>query len=151
MLQSLILAAHIFIVACLIGVVLLQRSEGGVLGSGGGTNSFMTGRGQANALSRLTAMLAAGFFATSLLLSIIAAHSQAPKSILEGAPAPAAPAKPGAPSTPATPGGTLLDQLKTLEKQKNQGAAPAAPAPPATPAAPAPAPAAPTPAPAPAA
>ena len=62
--QSVLIVIHILIVVALIAVVLLQRSEGGALGAGGGTGSFMTGRGQANALSRATAILGAMFFAT---------------------------------------------------------------------------------------
>ncbi len=55
--QSVLIVIHILIVIALVAVVLLQRSEGGVLGSGGGSGNFMTGRGQANALSRATAIL----------------------------------------------------------------------------------------------
>ena len=58
--QSVLIVVHILIVVSLIVVVLLQRSEGGALGTGGGTGSFMTGRGQANALSRATAALNSG-------------------------------------------------------------------------------------------
>ena len=123
--QSVLIVIHILIVVALVAVVLLQRSEGGALGAGGGTGSFMTGRGQANALSRATAILAAMFFATSLLMSIIAGWSRAPHSILR----PAAPVGQTAP-TPLTPG-NILDQLKQMEG----GSAPPAPAP----AAPAPA------------
>jgi preprotein translocase subunit SecG len=133
--QSVLIVVHILIVVALIAVVLLQRSEGGALGTGGGTSSFLTGRGQANALSRATAILGALFFATSLLMSIIAGWSRGPHSIL--GPGPAAPAGQTAP-TPMTPG-NILDQLKQLEGQSNAPAtAPAAPAQ-------APAPAAPTP------
>jgi preprotein translocase subunit SecG len=70
--QSVLIVIHILIVIALIAVVLLQRSEGGALGAGGGSGNFMTGRGQANALSRATAILGALFFATSLLMSILA-------------------------------------------------------------------------------
>ena len=76
--QSVLLVIHILIVVALIGVVLLQRSEGGALGTGGGTGSFMTGRGQANALSRATAILGALYFATALLMSIISSWNRAP-------------------------------------------------------------------------
>ncbi len=76
--QSVLIVIHILIVVALIGVVLLQRSEGGALGTGGGTGSFMTGRGQANALSRATAILGALFFATALLMSILSSWSRAP-------------------------------------------------------------------------
>ena len=88
--QSVLLVIHILIVVALIGVVLLQRSEGGALGTGGGTGSFMTGRGQANALSRATAILGALFFATALLMSILSSWNRAPTSILQkSGPAPA--------------------------------------------------------------
>ena len=107
--QSVLIVIHILIVVALIAVVLLQRSEGGALGAGGGTGSFMTGRGQANALSRATAILGAMFFATALLMSILSSWSRAPHSILEktGAPAPAGQTAP----VPISPG-NILDQLK---------------------------------------
>jgi preprotein translocase subunit SecG len=128
--QSVLIVVHILIVVALIAVVLLQRSEGGALGAGGGTGSFMTGRGQANALSRATAILGAMFFATALLMSILSSWSRAPHSILDkGAPAPAGQTAP----TPISPG-NILDQLKQME---GQSSAPSAPAP--APAAPAPA------------
>ncbi len=82
--QSVLIVIHILIVIALVAVVLLQRSEGGVLGSGGGSGNFMTGRGQANALSRATAVLATLFFATSILMSILAGWSRTPHSILQG-------------------------------------------------------------------
>ena len=107
----------------------MQRSEGGALGAGGGTGSFMTGRGQANALSRATAILGAMFFATSLLMSILAGWSRAPHSILRPGPRPAGQTAP----TPLTPG-NILDQLKQME---GQGTAPSAPAPAALASAPA--------------
>jgi preprotein translocase subunit SecG len=81
--STVLLIVHVMIAAVLIGVVLLQRSEGGALGIGGGGGGFMTGRGAANLLTRVTAGLAAAFFATSLLLSIIATRSDAPRSILD--------------------------------------------------------------------
>lgn len=118
------------IVLALVGVVLLQRSEGGALGIGGG--GFMTGRGQANVLTRATAILAALFFATSLALTILANLNRAPKSILQGVTPPAS----TAPAKPATGNGSLLDQLKKLEQQRQS-------APQGEPAAPSPAPAVP--------
>ena len=132
--QSVLIVIHILIVVSLIVVVLLQRSEGGALGAGGGTGSFMTGRGQANALSRATAVLGALFFATALLMSIISSWSRAPHSILrERRRRPAGQTAP----TPISPG-NILDQLKQME---GGSSAPSAPAPaPAAPSAPAPAP-----------
>jgi preprotein translocase subunit SecG len=84
----------------------------------------MTGRGQANALSRATAILATMFFVTSLAMSIIASWSRAPRSIIDSA----APASSSAPdSKKAAAPGSLLDQLK--QAQGPSGGAPAAPAP----------------------
>jgi preprotein translocase subunit SecG len=118
--QSVLIVIHILIVIALIAVVLLQRSEGGALGAGGGSGNFMTGRGQANALSRATAILGALFFATSLLMSILAGWSRAPHSILGKGPGPAGQTAPA----PVT-SGNILDQLKQLQNQN----APAAPTP----------------------
>ena len=119
--QSVLIVIHILIVVALIGVVLLQRSEGGALGTGGGTGSFMTGRGQANALSRATAILGALFFATALLMSILSSWSRAPHSILDKGPPPAGQTAP----TPISPG-NLLDQLKQMGGQSS-APSPAAP------------------------
>ena len=82
--QTVLIVIHLLVVIALVAVVLLQRSEGGALGIGGG-GGFMTGRGQANALSRATAILGALFFATSLIMSIIAGWSRAPRSIIDKA------------------------------------------------------------------
>ena len=123
--QSVLIVIHILIVIALVAVVLLQRSEGGALGTGGGTGNFMTGRGQANALSRATAVLAALFFATSLLMSIIAGWSRTPHSILGNGPA--APASQTAPAPINS--SNILDQLKQLQGQSNAPSSPAAPPP----------------------
>jgi len=80
--QTVLIVVHLMIVAALVGVVLLQRSEGGGLGIGSSAG-FMTARGAANALTRTTAFLAAGFFATSLALSILARYSERPADVLE--------------------------------------------------------------------
>ncbi|WP_131193840.1 preprotein translocase subunit SecG [Lichenihabitans psoromatis] len=129
--QTVLIVFHLMIVVALVASVLLQRSEGGALGVGGG-GGFMTGRGQANALTRATAILAGLFFVTSLSLSIIASYNRAPKSILDTA----VPA--GVTTTAPVQGGSPLDQLKRLEQQRNSTApaAPTAPAVPATPEAP---------------
>ena len=127
--QTVLIVIHLLVVIALVVVVLLQRSEGGALGAGGGGGGFMTGRGQANALSRATAILATLFFVTSLAMSIIASWSRAPRSLIDST----APASTSAPDT-KKPQGSLLDQLKEMQNQSN-GGAPAAPAP----AAPAPA------------
>jgi preprotein translocase subunit SecG len=106
---------QVFLAIGLIGVVLLQRSEGGGLGIGssGGMGSFMSVRGTANFLTRVTGILAALFMATCLALTLMAKPAQAPRSIFDapapaGAPAPAPvvpePASPPpAADAPATP------------------------------------------------
>ncbi|HBQ22653.1 MAG: preprotein translocase subunit SecG [SAR116 cluster bacterium] len=70
--QEILTIVHIIIVVLLIGVVLLQRSEGGVLGIGGGQNAFMSGRSAANAMTRTTSILAVLFVCSSLGLALIA-------------------------------------------------------------------------------
>jgi preprotein translocase subunit SecG len=86
---TVLLIIHIMIALAMIGLVLLQRSEGGALGiGGGGGGGFMTGRGAANFLTRATAGLAAAFFTTSLVLSLIASQPSRDRSILDQGPAP---------------------------------------------------------------
>ena len=82
---AVILTIHVLIVLALIGVVLMQRSDGGALGigGGGGGGGFMSGRGAANALTRTTSILAAGFFATSLGLAIIAGSGEEDDNIID--------------------------------------------------------------------
>ena len=82
--QTVIIMIHLMVVLALIGTVLLQRSEGGGLGSGSTGASFMSSRGTANMLTRTTAILAAAFFATSLLLSVMAGMGRKPTSIFQG-------------------------------------------------------------------
>ena len=84
--QTLILTIHILIALALIGAVLLQRSEGGGLGIGGGGGAgggFMTARGTANLMTRVTAILAACFFGTSLILAIMAGSQRDSVSIID--------------------------------------------------------------------
>jgi len=118
---SIIITIHLILAVALIGVVLLQKSEGGALGmGGGGMSGFMTGRSTANLLTRTTAVLVGLFFVTSISMALLAAHQRAPRSLIDqtdtGAPlspsslppgpagtaAPAAPATPAAPSVPLT-------------------------------------------------
>jgi preprotein translocase subunit SecG len=119
--QTVVIVIHLMIVLTMIGFVLLQKSEGGGLGMGGGGGGFLSSRGTANVLTRTTAILALGFFVTSLVLSVLAGLERKPRSIISNTgPAPAsAPAAPGAPA-PLDQGGGLLNQLG--------GGAPAAPA-----------------------
>ena len=115
---TVVLVIHLILAAALVGVILLQRSEGGALGGlGGGTfGGLMSARGSANLLTRTTAILAGCFIATSVALALLASHSRNAPSILDrpapaSAPAPAVPAPqapaqqpaPAAPSEPAPP------------------------------------------------
>ncbi|NCF49698.1 MAG: preprotein translocase subunit SecG [Bacteroidetes bacterium] len=83
--QTLMLTIHILIALALIGVVLLQRSEGGGLGigGGGGGGGFMTARGTANLMTRITAVLAACFFTSSIILAIMAGAGPEQVSIID--------------------------------------------------------------------
>jgi preprotein translocase subunit SecG len=122
--QTVVIVIHLMIVLVMIGAVLLQKSEGGGLGMGGGAG-FMSSRGTANLLTRTTAVLAAGFFATSLLMSWLASLERKPTSII-GAQPPSQ-SQPAGGATPVAPptGGGVLDTLKKADEQQNQ--APAAP------------------------
>lgn len=81
--ENIILTVHLILAVLLIGVVLLQRSEGGGLGMGGGGGGVMTGRQAANALSRATWIFAIGFLITSMTLTIIAARNASSSSIVD--------------------------------------------------------------------
>jgi preprotein translocase subunit SecG len=117
---TVLLIVHLIIAASLVGVVLLQRSEGGALGiGGGGGGGFMSGRGAANFLTRVTAGLAVAFFTTSMLLTLLATRTENVPSVFDspasppakGAPAVPGPgAQPGQPE-PAAPRGGVLDKL----------------------------------------
>ena len=116
--QTVLIVIHLMVVAALVVVVLLQRSEGGALGMGGGSG-FMTGRGQANVLTRATAILATLFFLTSLGLTLLANYGKGNRSILEGLP-PAGTSQP-APVAPQEQKGSVLDQLQKLQEQRAIG------------------------------
>ena len=110
---TILLIIHLLIALALVGVILLQRSEGGALGigggggggAGGGFGGLMSGRASANLLTRTTAFLAVGFIATSLTLAILASNRTAPTSILDqpAGDAPAASEAPAEPEVPAEP------------------------------------------------
>jgi preprotein translocase subunit SecG len=109
---SVVIAIHLMLVLAMIGVVLLQKSEGGGLVSS--TSGFLSNRGTANVLTRATALLAAGFFVTSLVLSLLASREREPASILNpgGAPVQVPSPNTGAPMAPLSQGGNgLLNQL----------------------------------------
>ena len=110
--QIVIVLIHLFIVLAMIGVVLLQKSEGGGLGIGS-TGGFLSSRGTSNVLTRTTAALAIFFFATSLLLSILAGWDRKPRSIIQNTGAPTQ----QTPSGPSEQGGGVLDTLRQQEQQ----------------------------------
>ncbi len=84
--QTVLLVIYLMVVIALIGVVLIQRSEGGGLGIGGGSG-FMSARGTANALTRTTAILAALFFVLALGMNILSRFEGRPTDILDRIPA----------------------------------------------------------------
>jgi len=132
--QSVLVVVHMILAVALIAVVLLQRSEGGALGigGGGGMSGFMTGRGAANLLTRTTAVLALCFMLSSLLLAWLAGRAPEHRSILDQ-PARTAPLQqaPTAPAVPATPSAPAAQAPAAPP-----AAAPVAPAQPKTPAPP---------------
>ncbi len=105
---TVLLMIHMFVTLALIGVVLIQRNEGGGLGIGSsqGMGSFMTGRGTANLLTRTTAVLGTIFLVLSLALALLSRGSgNSSRSILDVPPPPvsSAPAAPAAPAAPPIP------------------------------------------------
>ncbi len=98
--ETLVLTVHILIAVALVVVVLLQRSEGGGLGiGGGGGGGFMTARGTANLMTRTTTILAIGFFATTIILAIMAGYTTEPASIVDEV-LQREPAQPSGPTVP---------------------------------------------------
>src|ERR1700755_2552997 len=100
----LVLAVHILIAISLIGVIMLQKSEGGALGmGGGGMSGFMTGRSTANLLTRSTAILAIAFFFSSIVLVRLSNYAGPPTSMIDQGPVPGSPLIPGSATTPPIP------------------------------------------------
>jgi preprotein translocase subunit SecG len=125
LLTPILLAIHIMLAVALIGVVLLQRSEGGLGGlGGGGMSGFMTTRGTANLLTKTTRWLAGSFMATSLVLAWLAAHDSAPGPVITTQPTPAE-----APAVPTQdPGGAgTAPPSASPPPQSETGTAPSAP------------------------
>ena len=104
---TVLLLVHLFVTIALIGVVLIQRSEGGGLGIGTaqGMGSFMSGRGTANLLTRATAILGAIFFGLSLTLALMNRGTSGVAGSLLANPPPATtlPAAPPPPKAPTAP------------------------------------------------
>lgn len=103
--ENVILVVHLLIALCLIGVVLLQRSEGGGLGMGGGGGDVMSSRGAATALGKLTWIFAIGFIITSVTLTVLARQEAASGSVVDGI---TTTGEADAPVTPALPDGDSL-------------------------------------------
>jgi preprotein translocase subunit SecG len=135
MLQTILLAVMIVISVALAAVILLQRSEGGALGMGGGPSGFMTARGAGNLLTVTTWWLAGAFFLCAIGLTIVGNFERSSQSVVDarsvgelttpvtsGAQTPAQ-----EPAAPAQPSGPSLQDLES----SLSGAAPAAPAQPA--------------------
>jgi preprotein translocase subunit SecG len=101
------------VIVAMVALVLLQRSEGGALGIGGG-GGFMASRGQGNILTRSTGILAAAFFATSIVLSVLAQMNAPPSAILDEVPA-AAPTPIETDTAPGS-GQGILDQLEGMSR-----------------------------------
>jgi len=109
--EVVLLVVHMLLAVALIGIVLIQRSEGGALGiGGGGMSGFMTGRATANLLTRATAVLAALFFITSLGLTWLSGAKPHERRSIVDQPAKSGPAVPGptggSPATGGSTGGT---------------------------------------------
>ncbi len=133
--EVIVLIIHLLVCICLIGLVLLQRSEGGALGmGGGGTGSLMSGRGAADALAKMTSVAGGFFLVTSISLTMISGAGASPegRSVIDDllqrreqvAPAPATPA-----ATPDEPGPTRPDPTESSLPAQTQLASAAAPAP----------------------
>jgi preprotein translocase subunit SecG len=123
--ETVIIVIHLMVIVALVAVVLLQRSEGGALGIGGG-NAFLTSRGQGNVLTRATGILAAAFFATSIALSVLNRFAAPPSSILDTTPAPTTQTAPttvpdgtNTTTAPTTSGGAggILNELNKFTGQ----------------------------------
>ena len=108
--QTILLTLHLIVALALIGLVMLQRSEGGALGIGGGSGNLFSSRGVGNTLTRATAILAACFFATSVALTMLANHKTGATSIINVTPQ-NAPASGGTTPAPAPSGEGLLPKL----------------------------------------
>ncbi|NWE52744.1 preprotein translocase subunit SecG [Brevundimonas bullata] len=137
MLQTILLVAMILISVALTAVILLQRSEGGALGMGGGPSGFMTARGAGNLLTRATSILAVLFFVCAISLTIAGNFARGSRSVIDadavgalaiGSDQQTAPAEQAAP-TPAAPVAPSLDDLEASLPAASGSAPTPAPAP----------------------
>lgn len=118
-----ITVVHLILIIAMIAVILLQRSEGGALGigggGGGGGGGLFTARGSANVLTRATAFLALGFFATSLGLGILAKNAAGPSNLLDSIPVQEGGSATGVPLGGGE--GGILDELEGLSPPAEGG------------------------------
>ncbi|MEJ6787936.1 preprotein translocase subunit SecG [Brevundimonas sp. BR2-1] len=136
MLQTILLVAMILISVALAGVILIQRSEGGALGMGGGPSGFMTARGAGNLLTVTTWWLAGAFFACAIGLTILGNVERANRSIVDAdaigeliAPTTPQTAPAADPSAPAQTAAPSLQDLESSLSGTAPAPAPAQPAP----------------------
>jgi protein translocase SecG subunit len=135
--QQVIIAIHLMVVTALVVLVLYQKSEGGALGMGG--SGVFTGRGQANALTRATGILATLFFITSIALTVLPAWERRgeggedwTKALDQGTiklkevPKTEGKGEQGAPEKAPEPGkDSIFDQLQRAQQKRQQQSAPA--------------------------
>ena len=136
MLQTILLVAMILISVALAGVILIQRSEGGALGMGGGPSGFMTARGAGNLLTVTTWWLAGAFFACAIGLTILGNVERSNRSIVDAdaigeliTPTTPQTAPTQAPTDPAQPAAPSLQDLESSLSGTASAPAPAQPAP----------------------
>ncbi|MDZ4318922.1 MAG: preprotein translocase subunit SecG [Phenylobacterium sp.] len=144
MLLGILLTIHIIVCIALIGVVLLQRSEGGALGMGGGPTGFMTARGAGDLLTRVTWILGSTFFILSLTLTLLAGQERGDSSVVDrlkidnldpnslnrpAAPTPSAPTVPANPNAAPAPLTAPTPQVRNPFTGAGEQTPPAAPAP----------------------
>ena len=125
--ENVILTIHLILALLLIGVVLLQRSEGGGLGMGGGANGAVSARGAATALTKLTWIFAIAFIITSMTLTVLAARGGSNSSVVDAVAGDAAATEPVADEAPANP--ALSGDLTAPGAEDAPEAPPPAPAP----------------------
>jgi preprotein translocase subunit SecG len=135
--ENVVLTVHLILALLLIGVVLLQRSEGGGLGMGGGAGGAMSARGAATALTKVTWLLAIAFIITSITLTVLATRGAERGSVVDGLADPAAETAPVAPAAGGLSGSDLLPptagDAPATPPRADEPATEAAPAPEAAP------------------
>ena len=131
--QTILIVILLIIAIAMVGTVLLQRSEGGALGIGGGPMGLMSARGSANLMSRTTGVLAALFIIMSLVLAVFAGQGERAPSVMEEVETPppeaveeAAPEAPTGPAVPEAAGELLIIPEEGTDSWEPEGEAPEA-------------------------